>query len=137
MKIKSLSTEAIIQRATFKCPKKMAKNIVCMFFKEAKESIKQGKEVRLPGNKNGTLSLVIKSREVNSHRVMKYIGTGDNVKSILQGTVRPRLINFDIRNAAPHCLVKEFKIKYSYPKQFMKELAKFDDKQRSLLMAID
>lgn len=136
MRTKSLGVQAVVDRVKMPCASKLAKNVVCVFFREAKEVIKQGKEIKLPGKKNGTLSLVINDRKMDDLRTMKYIGTHNDVRKVLRGTIKPRLYDFDLRNAAPHCLVKDFKIKYSYPYSLMKELASFTDEQRSLLMKV-
>lgn len=131
-----MGVEAIIKSGgKYPVHKKMSRMVVGAFFNEIKNTILECKEVRLPGKDNGTVSLVIKSRSINSLMCMKRFNS-KNIDNILKGAVKPCISGFAPDKAAPNSLIKDFSIQCSYPKDLMKKLSKFDNKKRSLLMEI-
>lgn len=136
MSKKTLGVEQVIELGgKYPLNKKMSRMVIGSFFDEIKNTILDCKEVRLPGKGNGTISLVIKSRGMNSLFCMKRINS-ENIKNILKGGVKPYLSEFDVKKAAPNSLVGEFNILCSYPRGIMKNVSGFGSDKRSLLMEI-
>lgn len=108
--------------------KRRSVKIIRDFFCEVSKILKEGKEVRFTGNKNGKVSCVVEHTNIGGLILKK------NKSTIFKGNVKPKLYGFE-PSTAGRTKKSGFKVKLSYHWKVISDFNKAfsDKKKRSLL----